>query len=146
MGCLACMLLTNTVAHSDLAGDELKLKISTRSGAPYSWEVVKQRCMDHGVDESLYELLQRTTDYEETERPDAAAASGVLADSFRKLFTPTLDKRCELGAQALAAVTADSERHSDDSPIVWLCCHDGQQTRKMLQHASRKLSFGRRFQ
>eukprot|EP00929_Paragymnodinium_shiwhaense_P044632 TRINITY_DN22871_c0_g4_i1.p1 TRINITY_DN22871_c0_g4~~TRINITY_DN22871_c0_g4_i1.p1 ORF type:complete len:236 (+),score=41.10 TRINITY_DN22871_c0_g4_i1:38-709(+) len=139
MGCLACMVLTKTVAHSELAVVEIKRKLSTRSGDPFSWKAVKQCCMEHGIDDSLYELLQRATDYEESERPDAAAAAGILAESFRKLYSPTLDKRCELGAQALAAVAADVERHRDDSLIVWLSCRSGQQTCQTLQHATSRV-------
>eukprot|EP00929_Paragymnodinium_shiwhaense_P030786 TRINITY_DN17382_c0_g1_i8.p1 TRINITY_DN17382_c0_g1~~TRINITY_DN17382_c0_g1_i8.p1 ORF type:complete len:798 (+),score=85.96 TRINITY_DN17382_c0_g1_i8:150-2543(+) len=142
MGCLACMVLTNTVAHHDLVPGEIQLKLSTRSGSPFYWDDVKQLCVQNGVDGSLYELLQSTTDYEEAVRPDAAAASKVLVDNFRMLYSPTLDKKCELGAQALDATIADSERHSDDSLIVWLCYRQiGLETwRKTLQHCTSKLS------
>eukprot|EP00929_Paragymnodinium_shiwhaense_P030784 TRINITY_DN17382_c0_g1_i5.p1 TRINITY_DN17382_c0_g1~~TRINITY_DN17382_c0_g1_i5.p1 ORF type:complete len:799 (+),score=91.42 TRINITY_DN17382_c0_g1_i5:127-2523(+) len=142
LGCLACMVLTNTVAHHDLVPGEIQLKLSTRSGSPFYWDDVKQLCVQNGVDGSLYELLQSTTDYEEAVRPDAAAASKVLVDNFRMLYSPTLDKKCELGAQALDATIADSERHSDDSLIVWLCYRQiGLETwRKTLQHCTSKLS------
>eukprot|EP00929_Paragymnodinium_shiwhaense_P044631 TRINITY_DN22871_c0_g3_i1.p1 TRINITY_DN22871_c0_g3~~TRINITY_DN22871_c0_g3_i1.p1 ORF type:complete len:236 (+),score=48.66 TRINITY_DN22871_c0_g3_i1:38-709(+) len=140
MGCLACMVLTGSVAHGDCRDvEEIQRKLSARSGAPFSWEAVKQYCMKHGVDDSLYELLQRATDYEESERPDAAAASRVLMDSFHKLYSPQLDKKCVLGEQAIAAVMADSERYRDDSLVVWLCCRDGQQTLRKLQHATSRL-------